>query len=102
MEMSNLLSVRSDIQRGQKCPVLLNSLFLSAAMLVLASVNALGQFSLSASTLNFGGQTVETNSSPQTIFLTSTASVPISVTIAVTGDFNGDFFQTNTCVNLFP
>ena len=53
---------------------------------------------LSASTLNFGSQSVGTSTSPQTVTLTNNGNAALSVTsIVVTGTNPGDFPETNTC-----
>ena len=51
--------------------------------------------SLSASSLSFGGQIIQSNSSAQTLTITNIGNLPLNVSnIVVTGDFT----QTNNCV----
>ena len=52
----------------------------------------------SATSLSFGNQNVGTTSAAQTITLSNTGTVAITMTsIAITGTNSGDFVQTNTC-----
>jgi hypothetical protein len=54
--------------------------------------------SLSASSLNFGNQTVNATSAAQALTLTNTGNTALNLTsIALTGKNSGDFAQTNTC-----
>src|SRR5208283_4752399 len=54
--------------------------------------------SLSAANLSFGNQGVLTASPSQSVTLTNTGNVSLTVTgISVTGANSGDFSQTNTC-----
>ncbi len=54
--------------------------------------------SLSASSINFGTETVGKTSAPNTLTLTNTAQTTLSVqSITITGANSGDFAQTNTC-----
>jgi hypothetical protein len=53
---------------------------------------------LSAASLSFGNQPINTTSTAQTITLSSTGTATLSITsIAVTGTNASDFVQTNTC-----
>src|SRR5579863_1464503 len=53
---------------------------------------------LSASSLTFGGQTVNTTSGSQSVTLTNTGNAALTITsIGVTGTNSGDFAQTNNC-----
>ncbi|MGA7928878.1 MAG: choice-of-anchor D domain-containing protein, partial [Candidatus Sulfotelmatobacter sp.] len=57
----------------------------------------------SATSLSFGNQSVGTTSAAQTITLSNTGTVAISMTsIAITGTNSGDFAQTNTCGTSLP
>jgi hypothetical protein len=54
--------------------------------------------SLSASSINFGTETVGKTSAPNTLTLTNTAQTTLSIqSITITGANPGDFAQTNTC-----
>jgi hypothetical protein len=54
--------------------------------------------SLSATSINFGTETVGKTSAPNTLTLTNTAQTALSIqSITITGANPGDFAQTNTC-----
>lgn len=54
--------------------------------------------SLSASSINFGTETVGKTSAPNTLTLTNTSQTALTISsIALTGANPGDFAQTNTC-----
>jgi hypothetical protein len=54
--------------------------------------------SFNSTTLTFSNQVVSTPSTAQSVTLTNTGTVPLSITgIAVTGANSADFAQTNTC-----
>ncbi|HLW99911.1 MAG TPA: choice-of-anchor D domain-containing protein [Candidatus Acidoferrales bacterium] len=54
--------------------------------------------SLSASSLTFAGQTLNTTSGSQSVTLTNTGNAALTITsIGVTGANSGDFAQTNNC-----
>ena len=65
---------------------------------LIATENAAPVVSLSPTSLNFGGQTVGTTSSGQTVTLTNTGSVALTVgAVAISGADPNDFSSTNTC-----
>ncbi|MGH9432442.1 MAG: SBBP repeat-containing protein, partial [Terriglobia bacterium] len=54
--------------------------------------------SLSPTSLTFGPQGVQVPNFPQTVTLTNTGQLPLSITsIAITGQNSGDFLQANNC-----
>lgn len=54
--------------------------------------------SLSATSLQFGNQAVNTSSAPQTVTLTSSGTTALTISsILVTGTNSGDFPESNTC-----
>lgn len=52
---------------------------------------------VSPSSLNFGNQTVGIASSSQTVTLTNTGNIALTVSVSVSGTNPGDFGQTNNC-----
>jgi hypothetical protein len=54
--------------------------------------------SLSATSLSFGSQPIDTTGTAQTVGLTNSGNATLSITsVAITGSNAGDFTQTNTC-----
>jgi hypothetical protein len=59
---------------------------------------ALPAISLVPTSLNFGPQTINTTSSPQTVTLTNTGGAPLTLSIGITGADANDFaVEKNTC-----
>jgi hypothetical protein len=56
-----------------------------------------GTFSLSATEIDFGTQTVGTAATPSSIILTNAGTIATQATIAVSGANASDFNQSNTC-----
>jgi hypothetical protein len=56
-----------------------------------------GTFSLSATAIDFGTQTVGTSGVPSSIILTNSGTVATQATVAVSGPDAGDFNQSNNC-----
>jgi hypothetical protein len=52
---------------------------------------------LSSNSLNFGNETVNFKSSPQSVTLTNSGNIPLSLSIGITGMNAANFAQTNTC-----
>ena len=53
---------------------------------------------LSVTSLSFGNQVVGVSSTPQSVMLTNTGNIALTITsIGITGKNSGDFSQTNTC-----
>jgi hypothetical protein len=70
----------------------------SPQMVNLTGTGIASTFGFSATSLSFGSQNVGTTSAAQTITLSNTGTVAITMTsIAITGTNSGDFVQTNTC-----
>jgi hypothetical protein len=55
------------------------------------------QVQLSSTSLSFGNQTVGILSASQSVTLTNTGNLALTLAIAVTGTNSGDFLQSNTC-----
>jgi len=61
-------------------------------------VNPAPLVSLSPTTINFGNQNVGSSSNAQTVTLTNSGTIPLSISsIAIAGTNASDFAQTNTC-----
>ena len=70
----------------------------SPQVVMLTGTGTASVASLSAVTLNFGNQPILTAGSPQTITLTNTGQMALTITaVSVTGANAGDFAETNTC-----
>ena len=67
----------------------------SAPAMILIAVGAQPTVSLSAQSLGFGNQPVGTSSAPQTVTLTNTSAVPVTIA-SITA--SGDYTRTYTCL----
>ncbi len=74
-----------------------DSNYLPSTSAVLFQVVQGASVSLSSASLSFGDQTVGIKSKTESVTLTNTGNIPLTISIAITGTDSADFSQSNTC-----